>query len=128
MTKQSQTESSCVLCKLVQHISIICDTKLFGQCSNKNLLILSNFFLLEKNNILHYKNQGIHYYPSHPTFLWKINITLVWRLISILIWDISGQWNRTDGWIFREKTDCLFKISDAIHYFSILYCASDLHN
>ena len=42
MTKQRWTESSCVLCKLVQHIPIICHTKLFGQCYNKNLLI---FFL-----------------------------------------------------------------------------------
>ena len=53
--------------------------------------------------ILCYKNQGIHWYPCHPTFLWKINFTLVRRLISALIWDISGQWNHSDGWDFREK-------------------------
>ena len=39
MAKQRWTESSCVLCKLVQHIPIICHTKLFDQCYNKNFVI-----------------------------------------------------------------------------------------
>ena len=53
--------------------------------------------------ILCYKNQGIHWYPCHPTFLWKINFILVQRLISASIWDISGLWNRSHSWVFREK-------------------------
>ena len=44
MTKQRRTESSCVLCKLVQYIAIICHTKLSGQCYNKNLLISCLFW------------------------------------------------------------------------------------
>ena len=48
MTKQRQTESSCVLCKLVQHIPIICHTKLFSQCYNKNLLIFYLFWCFFK--------------------------------------------------------------------------------
>ena len=53
--------------------------------------------------ILCYKNQGIHWCHCNPTFLLKINFTLVRRLISALIWDISGIWNRSDSWDFREK-------------------------
>ena len=41
-TKQRWTESSCVLCKLVQHIPFICHPKPFGQCYNKIFVI---FFL-----------------------------------------------------------------------------------
>ena len=47
-TKQRWTESSCVLCKLVQHIPIICHTKLFGQRYNKNLVILLLFWCFFK--------------------------------------------------------------------------------
>ena len=42
-TKLRWTESSCVLCKLVQHIPIIWHTKLFGPCYKKNLLIFIVF-------------------------------------------------------------------------------------
>ena len=57
-SKQRWIESSCVLCKLVQHIAIICHTKLFGQCYNKNLLIsclfwcFFNFFRLAASFVL----------------------------------------------------------------------------
>ena len=44
MAKQRWTESSCVLCKLVQHIPIFCHTKFFDQCYNKNLLIFCLFW------------------------------------------------------------------------------------
>ena len=48
MAKQRWTESSCVLCKLVQHIPIICHTKLFSQCYNKNFVILVLFWCFFK--------------------------------------------------------------------------------
>ena len=48
MTKLRWTESSCVLCKLVQHIPIICHTKLFSQCYNKNFVILVLFWCFFK--------------------------------------------------------------------------------
>ena len=43
MTKQRWTESSCVLCKLVQHIPLTCHPKLFGQCYNNFFLIFYMF-------------------------------------------------------------------------------------
>ena len=43
MSKQRWIKSSCVLCKLVQLIPIIWHTKLFGQCYDKNLLLLLLF-------------------------------------------------------------------------------------
>ena len=72
MTKQRWTESSCVLCKLVQHIPIICHTKLFGQCYNKNLLIFYLFWCFFKlcqsaasfNMIFFFKKFKIGWYST----------------------------------------------------------------
>ena len=69
--------------------------------------------------ILCYKNQGIHWYPCNPTFLSKINFTLVRRLISASIFWSMESFRQSR---FQRKTDCFFKISDAIHsnYYTIL--------
>ena len=48
MAKQRWTESSCVLCKLGQHIPFICHPKLFGQSYNKNFVILVLFWCFFK--------------------------------------------------------------------------------
>ena len=42
--------------------------------------------------LIFHKNVGLEWYQ------W-----IVQRRISALIWDISGLWNRSDGWDYKEK-------------------------
>ena len=120
MAKQRWTESSCVLCKLVQHIPFICHPKLFGQCWNKNFVIFYmfcsffNFDDLSPNLFLisFHKIQKCH-------ILDKISKNCRWNvfgkgiLVNNKIWVLLLDLWMLGGWTTKTKVWSDMRIKNA---------------